>query len=80
MGADLLPQNGQVVTVAIVDSGITNHVDLSESNLNVNQALSSNSRVLENVVFGNYVRESDRRIFAGSKVAAGATGGQSVAG
>lgn len=51
---DLKKIDGQGVTVAVIDSGITDHLDLRESGQNVNKAKRSSSRIISNVVFGDY--------------------------
>ena len=51
--------NGQGVTVAVVDSGISDHVDLHQEASNLTQAASSSSRIIGSVVFGDYVSPVD---------------------
>ncbi len=63
VGAEALWQqtglDGQGVTVAVVDSGISDHADLHQNTNNVAQTLKSNSRVVDNVVFGGYASPID---------------------
>jgi serine protease AprX len=58
VGAEALWQetglDGQGVTVAVVDSGISNHIDLHQEANNVAQAAGSSSRIIDSVVFGGY--------------------------
>ncbi|MFL7867875.1 MAG: S8 family peptidase [Anaerolineales bacterium] len=58
VGAEALWQqtglDGQGVTVAVVDSGISDHIDLHQEANNANQATDSNSRIIDSVVFGGY--------------------------
>ena len=58
VGAEALWQqtglDGQGVTVAVVDSGISDHVDLHLEANNLSQAASSNSRIIGSIVFGGY--------------------------
>jgi len=58
VGAEALWQetglDGQGITVAVVDSGISDHIDLHQEANNANQAVDSNSRVSDSVVFGGY--------------------------
>jgi serine protease AprX len=58
VGAEALWQrtglDGQGVTVAVVDSGISDHIDLHQEANNVNQAADSSSRIIDSVVFGWY--------------------------
>ncbi len=69
--------DGQGVTVAVVDSGITDHMDLRENANNPNQALGSPSRVVQNVVMGAYSSPDDEYVH-GSHVA-GIIAGNGVA-
>jgi serine protease AprX len=69
--------DGDGVTVAVVDSGITDHMDLRESDLNPTQALNSSSRVVQNLVFGEYASPADEYVH-GSHVA-GIIAGNGVA-
>ncbi len=81
VGAEALWQqtglDGKGVTVAVVDSGITDHMDLHVNANNPNQALGSASRVIENVVFGEYANANDEYVH-GSHVA-GIVAGNGVA-
>jgi serine protease AprX len=58
VGAEALWQqtglNGQGVTVAVVDSGISDHPDLHQEANNLNQAADSSSRIIASTVFGGY--------------------------
>jgi serine protease AprX len=62
VGANNLNVDGQGVTVAVVDSGITDHMDLHTNASNPIQALSSGSRVLQNLVFGNLSSPNDEYV------------------
>jgi serine protease AprX len=62
VGADALNLDGQGVTVAVVDSGVTDHMDLHTDASNPTQALGSSSRVLQNLVFGNYASPNDEYV------------------
>ena len=81
VGAEALWQqtglDGQGVTVAVVDSGISDHVDLHQNTNNLTQALNSNSRVISNVVFGGYTSPLDE--YAHGTHVAGIIGGNGVA-
>jgi serine protease AprX len=77
VGADNLKLDGQGVTVAVVDSGVTDHMDLHTDASNPNQALNSSSRVLQNLVFGNYASPDDEYVH-GTHVA-GIIGGNGAA-
>jgi serine protease AprX len=68
VGADDLNLNGQGVTVAVVDSGVSDHMDLHSNASNPTQALNSPSRVVQNLVFGNYTSPFDDYVH-GSHVA-----------
>ena len=71
--------DGQGVTVAVVDSGISDHADLHQNTYNLTQALKSQSRVIDNAVFGGYASPIDQYahgthvagIIAGNGVASG---------
>jgi serine protease AprX len=71
--------DGQGITVAVVDSGISDHADLHQNTNNLNQALKSQSRVIGNIVFGGYASPVDEYahgthvagIIAGNGVASG---------
>jgi len=54
--------DGQGVTVAVVDSGISDHMDLHTNTQNPVQALSSDSRVVQNLVFGEYASPEDEYV------------------
>ena len=77
IGADNLNLTGQGVTVAIVDSGITDHLDLHVNASNPTQAAQSSSRILSNQVFGSYTSPNDEYVH-GSHVA-GIVAGNGVA-
>jgi serine protease AprX len=77
VGADALTLDGQGVTVAVVDSGVTDHMDLHTNASNPIQALNSSSRLVQNLVFGNYVNPSDEYVH-GTHVA-GIVAGNGVA-
>ncbi len=62
VGADALNLDGQGVTVAVVDSGVTDHMDLHTDASNPTQALRSSSRVFQNLVFGNYASPNDEYV------------------
>ena len=63
VGAEALWQqtglDGQGVTVAVVDSGISDHVDLHSDTNNINQAASSSSRIIDAITFGGYTSPID---------------------
>ena len=63
VGAEALWQqtglDGQGITVAVVDSGISDHVDLHQEANNLNLAASSSSRVIASNVFGDYASPID---------------------
>ena len=63
VGAEALWQQtgltGQGITVAVVDSGVSDHVDLHQEANNLNQADSGNSRIIDSVVFGSYASPID---------------------
>jgi len=59
VGADKVGLNGQGVTVAVVDSGVTDHIDLHNNVRNPNLAASSPSRVLDALAFGDYATPMD---------------------
>jgi subtilisin family serine protease len=77
VGADNLTLDGQGVTVAVVDSGVSDHMDLHQNATSPSEALNSNSRVIQNLVFGNLTSPSDEYVH-GSHVA-GIIGGNGVA-
>ena len=58
VGAEALWQetglDGKGITVAVVDSGISDHIDLHQEANNANQAADSSSRISDSVVFGGY--------------------------
>jgi serine protease AprX len=62
VGADQLGLDGQGVTVAVVDSGVTDHMDLHTNASNPGQALDSSSRLLQNLVFGDYTSPNDEYV------------------
>ena len=63
IGAETLWQqtglDGKGISVAVVDSGISDHMDLHRDTKNPTQALSSGSRVISNGVFGDYASPID---------------------
>ena len=63
VGAEALWQqtglNGQGVTVAVVDSGINDHVDFHQEANNLTQAADSSSRIIASTVFGDYASPID---------------------
>jgi serine protease AprX len=69
--------DGQGVTVAVVDSGISDHADLHQNSNNLSQALKSESRVIDNVVFGGYASPTDQ--YAHGTHVAGIIAGDGVA-
>ena len=69
--------DGQGVTVAVVDSGITDHMDFRADASNPNQALSSSSRIIPNAVFGDYDSPNDE--YAHGTHVAGIVAGNGVA-
>ncbi len=81
VGAETLWQkmglDGQGVTVAVVDSGIADHIDFRTDASNPTQALSSTSRVIQNLVFGEYDSPNDE--YAHGTHVAGIVGGNGVA-
>jgi serine protease AprX len=77
VGANYLNLDGQGVTVAIVDSGVTDHMDLRQDGSNPTQALNSGSRVIQNQVFGNYASPLDE--YAHGSHVAGIVAGNGVA-
>jgi serine protease AprX len=68
VGADNLNLTGQGVTVAVVDSGVTDHMDLHTDASNPSLALTSSSRLVQNLVFGNITSPNDEYVH-GSHVA-----------
>ena len=78
VGAEALWQktglDGQGVTVAVVDSGISDHIDFRSDASNPNQALNSPSRIIQNLVFGDYDSPNDE--YAHGTHVAGIIGGQ----
>jgi len=60
VGADKLALNGQGVTVAVVDSGITDHLDLHSDSSNSTLAAASPSRLIGSTVFGGYATPTDQ--------------------
>jgi len=81
VGAEALWQqtglDGQGVTVAVVDSGISDHIDFRTDASNPTQALDSNSRIIHNAVFGEYESPNDE--YAHGTHVAGIVGGNGVA-
>jgi serine protease AprX len=79
VNADDLTLDGSGVTVVVVDSGLTDHMDLRTDSSNPTQAMNSPSRVLQNLVFGEYASPNDEYIhgnhvtgiIAGNGVASG---------
>lgn len=69
--------DGHGVTVAVVDSGISDHMDFHQDDNNPNQALSSRSRVIGDMVFGNFASPIDE--YAHGTHVAGIIGGNGVA-
>ena len=69
--------DGQGVTVAVVDSGVSDHIDLRSDASNPTQAMASDSRVIQNQVFGDYDSPADEYVH-GTHVA-GIIGGNGVA-
>jgi serine protease AprX len=69
--------DGQGVTVAVVDSGISDHMDLHENATNPTQAMTSPTRLVQNLVFGEYASPEDEYVH-GSHVA-GIVAGNGVA-
>ncbi|MDX1409840.1 MAG: S8 family peptidase, partial [Saprospiraceae bacterium] len=77
VGADNLSLDGEGITVAVVDSGVSDHIDLHQNANNTIQAQGSSSRIVENLVFGDYASPNDEYVH-GSHVA-GIVGGNGVA-
>ena len=79
VGANNLKHDGEGVTVAVVDSGVSNHIDLQQASNSVSLADSSSSRIVGNFVFGEYASPDDEYvhgthvagIIAGNGVASG---------
>jgi serine protease AprX len=81
VGAEALWQqaglDGQGVTVAVVDSGISDHPDLHNDASNLNKAVSSPSRIIDAVTFGGYTSPLDE--YEHGTHVAGIIGGDGVA-
>ena len=60
VGADQLSFTGQGITVAVVDSGIADHVDLHNDPANNPLAASNPSRIIASDVFGEYPSPADQ--------------------
>jgi serine protease AprX len=77
VNADDLNIDGQGVTVVVVDSGVSDHIDLRSDASNPTQAQNSPSRLVHNLVFGEYASPADEYVH-GSHVA-GIIAGNGVA-